>query len=133
MSISGTSSQYPSLQSAMNAGLFHPNCADTLQIYIPNVSNVNAGMSPFSPEKSAERYKMSQRQRALERECRRMKRIQAAAMTPQDERIARAEVVRIQAQIRALCKKYDLPRMYYREGGMVKLSQEALKLKPIKL
>lgn len=35
LSLSGTSSEYPSLQEAEEDGLFHPNCIHSMSVYIP--------------------------------------------------------------------------------------------------
>lgn len=131
LSASGLSDEYPSLQQAMDAGLFHPNCCDVLQVYIPGVSDLDAGMGGFSQEASAARYAASQRQRALERDIRRWKRIQAASITPEDERAAKAHVDLLQRRLRALTGEYDLPRRYDRESGRVPLSNAAKALKPL--
>ena len=130
LSASGLSAEYPSVQEAMDAGLFHPNCCDVLQVYIPGVSDLDAGMGGFSQEASAARYAASQRQRALERDIRRWKRIQAASITPGDERAAKAHVDLLQRRLRALTGEYDLPRRYDREGGRVPLTDSARAIKP---
>ena len=130
LSASGLSAEYPSVQEAMDAGLFHPNCCDILQVYIPGVSNLDAGMGGFSQEASAARYAASQRQQAPERDIRRWKRIQAASITPEDERAAKAHVDLLQRRLRALTGEYDLPRRYDREGGRVPLSDAAKAIKP---
>ena len=130
LSISGNDPTHPSLQGAMDQGLFHPNCADVLQVYFPGVSDLTAGMGEYTPEQSAERYAASQRQRALEREIRKWKRMQAAAIAPEQERVAKAHIDRLQRQLRALTGETKLPRRYDREGGRVRLSEAARKIKP---
>lgn len=130
LSISGNDPTHPSLQGAMDQGLFHPNCADVLQVYFPGVSDLTAGMGEYTPEQSAERYAASQRQRALEREIRKWKRMQAAAITPEQERVAKAHIDRLQRQLRTLTGETKLPRRYDREGGRVRLSEAARKIKP---
>ena len=130
LSISGNDPTHPSLQGAMDQGLFHPNCADVLQVYFPGVSDLTAGTGEYTPEQSAERYAASQRQRALEREIRKWKRMQAAAITPEQERVAKAHIDRLQRQLRTLTGETKLPRRYDREGGRVRLSEAARKIKP---
>ena len=130
LSISGNDPTHPSLQGAMDQGLFHPNCADVLQVYFPGVSDLTAGTGEYTPEQSAERYAASQRQRALEREIRKWKRMQAAAITPEQERVAKAHIDRLQRQLRTLTGETNLPRRYDREGGRVRLSEAARKIKP---
>ena len=114
----------------MDQGLFHPNCADVLQPYIPGVSDLTAGMGEYTPEESAERYTASQHQRTLEREIRKWKRMQAASTTPENERMCKAHIDKLQRQLRTLTGETKLPRRYDREGGRVLLSADAKKLKP---
>ena len=130
LSLSGADPTHPSLQGAMDQGLFHPNCADVLQPYIPGVSDLTAGMGEYTPEESAARYTASQHQRALEREIRKWKRMQAASTTPENERMCKAHVDKLQRQLRTLTGETKLPRRYDREGGRVLLSADAKKLKP---
>lgn len=130
LSLSGDDPTHPSLQGAMDQGLFHPNCADVLQPYIPGVSDLTAGMGKYTPEESAARYTASQHQRALEREIRKWKRMQAASTTPENERMCKAHIDKLQRQLRTLTGETKLPRRYDREGGRVLLSADAKKLKP---
>ena len=65
----------------------------------------------------------------MERTVRKWKRRQAAAITPEDERMARAYVVKWQGKLRELTGGTTLLRKYDREGGRVKLSDAARKLK----
>jgi hypothetical protein len=130
LSLSGDDPTHPSLQGAMDQGLFHPNCADVLQPYIPGVSDLTAGMGEYTPEESAARYTASQHQRTLEREIRKWKRMQAASTTPENERMCKAHIDKLQRQLRTLTGETKLPRRYDREGGRVLLSADAKKLKP---
>jgi len=66
---------------------------------------------------------------------RRWKRRMAVAVDPQEERAAYAHVRRYQGQIRELIESTDeaIPRKYWREGGIQRLSSEAKKLRPVAL
>ena len=127
--------QHPDCQGTLDgaraAGLFHPNCLHSITVYVPGLtdrtgSKARAGITPAQDEKG---YANRQQQRSMERTVRKWKRRQAAAIDPEDERIARAYVVKWQRQLRALTGETKLPRKYDREGGRVLLSDAAKKLK----
>jgi hypothetical protein len=110
LSISGTSAKYPSLQSAKDAGLFHCNCRHSSSLY-------QEGITPPLKGKTEDpvRYEASQKQRYLERQVRKQKRLLAAALDDGARRKADARVKGYQAKLREHVKTYDLPRLYYRE------------------
>lgn len=123
------------LDAARAAGLFHPNCLHSITVYVPGLtdrtgSKERAGITPAHDEKG---YASRQQQRSMERNVRKWKRRQAAAIDPEDERIARAYVVKWQRQLRALTGETKLPRKYAREGGRVLLSDAAKKLKALQI
>ena len=127
--------QHPDCQGTLDgaraAGLFHPNCLHSITVYVPGLtdrtgSKARAGITPAQDEKG---YANRQQQRSMERTVRKWKRRQAAAIEPEDERIARAYVVKWQRQLRALTGETKIPRKYDREGGRVLLSEAAKKLK----
>ena len=134
VSVSGNDKKYPSLSDAEGAGVFHPRCLHHLSTYYEGISKGTRDHPRKVREPSAE-YSYRQRQRALERKVRQWKRCMAVATTPQDERFAYAHVRRYQALIRELLRDSDeyLPRKYWREGGTVRLSAAAKKLRPVAL
>lgn len=121
------------LADARAEGLFHPNCGHSMAVFVPGETDKNAGhdTSAKGRERDEQGYRNRQLQRYYERIIRRWKRVQAAAVTPEDERKAQAHVRQFQRKVRQLTIDSNLPRKYIREGGSVKLSPEALKLKPI--
>ncbi len=134
LSLRGTGG-HPSLDDAMADGLFHPNCGHVLQVYLEGYSEPWLGVPEgYEEADNADLYARRQRQRMMEREVRRWKRRQAAAASPQDERIAQAHVQLWQKRIREhIGDDVNLPRRYDREGGRVLLSDAAKKLMPAKL
>lgn len=68
--------EYPLLSEAMKAGLLHPNCRHTIATYYPDVTVLPR---KFNDKEVLENYAKEQKQRALEREIRKWKRIKAAA------------------------------------------------------
>ncbi len=133
MSLSGKTEGYHTVQEAMDEGLFHPNCAHILQVYFEGSSRLDLGTpAGWSDDQSTELYAARQKQRYIERNIRKWKRTQAAASTPEAEREAQAHVLMWQEKARENAPG-QVQRMYNREGGRVKLSDAALKLKRIKL
>lgn len=119
------------ISEARRAGLFHPNCGHRFVAYIPG--QTDKGLSRgHDKEQDATGYKNRQLQRYYERQVRKWKRIQAAALTPEDEREAQFHVKQWQKKLRAHTAAANLPRKYEREGGRVLLSEEAKKIKPLK-
>ncbi len=110
LSISGNTPGYKSLAMARSAGLFHPNCKHTLLAYFPGVTELQ------SQENDDEAFENTQIQRYNERQIRKHKRLEAAAMTPQASQQARSNVLKWQGIQREFIKKTGLRRKYYREG-----------------
>ncbi|MDT0567910.1 phage minor capsid protein [Streptomyces sp. DSM 3412] len=98
-----------SLPEARAAGLMHPNCRHDVSAYLPGVSRV--------PEPQATRgtYEDSQRQRYFERQVRKWKRREAAAMDDAARTDARSRVRAYQGRIRELVGETGLPRKSHRE------------------
>ena len=124
-----------SLDDARAAGLFHPNCLHSITVYVPGLTNRigSKARAGITLEQDAKGYANRQRQRSMERTVRKWKRRQAAAIDPEDERIARVYVVKWQRQLRTLTGETKLPRKYDREGGRVLLSDAAKKLKALQV
>lgn len=138
LSLTGAQLYHPdcdgTLGDARAAGLFHPNCLHSMTVYVPGLT-LRPGSKPGrTADRDAAGFKARQSQRYMERTVRKWKRRQAAATTPQDERIAKAYVSAWQSRLRSLvAENAELPRKYSREGGRVLLSDAAKKLKPFRL
>jgi hypothetical protein len=98
------------LEQARDAGWHHPNCRCRVVAYLPGVSVVEDATT-YDPEAEADREQL----RALEREVRRAKLDEAAAVTPEQERAARRHRLDLQAQIREHVADTGLNRKRYRE------------------
>ncbi|HSH24924.1 MAG TPA: phage minor capsid protein, partial [Massilibacterium sp.] len=108
-SISGTSTQYESLSSAISGGLYHPNCKHT--------STPFAGDAPATPvtrERNQDMYDAQMRQREIERKIRTYKRRKASAITEAEEKRAQQFISKWQKNQRQhidsnpfLRRKYD--------------------------
>ncbi|MET8765477.1 phage minor capsid protein [Streptomyces sp. NPDC004658] len=98
-----------SLPEARAAGLMHPNCRHSVSAYLPGVSRVP------EPQPSRGTYEDTQKQRYLERQIRRWKRREAAAMDDAARTAARARARAYQARVRELVAETGLPRKSHRE------------------
>lgn len=137
VSVSGSTSGYPSLEEAENDGCFHPRCLHFLETYYEGITRQGRN-APRAVEQPSNQYSSRQHQRYYERKIREWKRVMAVAQTPADERAAYAHVRQYQQKVRDHIKETKttddkLSRKYYREGGRQKLTPEAKRLKPVLL
>lgn len=135
VSVSGGDRRHLSLDDARAAGVFHPRCLHHISIYREGITHGEARDRPRPVQDAGGGYTARSRLRTCERQIRRYKRRQAAATSPQEERTAKAYVTRWQQEARRVID--DAPtlliRHYDREGGTVKLSEAAKRLKAVKL
>lgn len=108
--------KYPRLSSAIEGGLYHPNCRDTHTTYFEGITKV--GPPPTAAEQAEiERvYELEQKQRYNERQIRKYKRLEAGAIDP--ENIERYGNLRKkwQRENREFVNAHEeLRRKYYRE------------------
>ena len=134
VSVSGTDKKYPSLDDARAGGAFHPRCMHHLSTYYEGITK-GTRSKPRSVNPPTQSYSVRQKQRYCERMIRKWKRRMAASIDPQEERTAFARVRSYQQEIRELIASSSdvLPRKYWREGGVQRLSPEAKKLRPVVL
>lgn len=139
ISISGKDTRYPSLADAEAGGCFHPRCMHVFSTYYEGITK-GGRKGPKAVTSPNIGYSARAQQRAYERSERRWKRRMAVAQSPEEERAAYARVRMYQERIRGLIAEYNalqdpsvdyLPRKYDREGGRVKLSADAAKIKPV--
>lgn len=124
------------LAEAEAAGLFHPNCGHSMTVYVPGLTDKSSRKREalgYSRAEDMMGYENRQQQRYMERQVRAWKRRQAVATTPEDERYAKAYVDKWQRALRAYTGETKLPRKYTREGGRVKLSDAARKMKALQI
>ncbi|PJN40506.1 phage capsid protein [Streptomyces sp. CB02959] len=99
-----------SLDEARRAGLQHPNCRHSVSAYTPGITPVDV------VESDPAGYEAGQRQREIERGIRKWKNREAAAVTPEAQRAARAKVRQWQGAMRDhLAAHPDLRRLRHRE------------------
>lgn len=87
------------LEEARAAGLQHPNCKHTLIAYFPGITKLRTRTADEVDE-AVERFKETQRLRAMERAVRRSKTAELAALTDLDRQTARRRTRDLQARIR---------------------------------
>ena len=99
-----------SLDEARAAGLQHPNCRHSVSAFTPGITKVGTA----EPDPAG--YEAGQRQRAIERNIRKWKNREAAAITPEAKRAARRKVRAWQGAMREhLAAHPDLRRLRARE------------------
>ncbi|MET9253758.1 phage minor capsid protein [Streptomyces sp. NPDC003717] len=99
-----------SLDEARRAGLQHPNCRHSVSAYTPGLTPVDDATSDPAG------YEAGQRQREIERGIRKWKNREAAAVTPEAQRAARAKIRQWQGAMRDhLGAHPDLRRLRHRE------------------
>lgn len=96
-SISGNSREYPSLQSAIDDGLYHPNCKHSQSGYSEGVTE--APEISLSPAQNREQYEAQMEQRKNERYIKSWKRREVTAITESEMRQASAKVIKWQKEM----------------------------------
>lgn len=105
--------QYPLLSEAIEKKLLHPNCRHTLTTYFPGITKL-----PVVPngKEAIKTYEAEQKQRALERELRKWKRVQAGSCDLENEKKAAEKVKELQDNLKKhLDDNPQLRRDYERE------------------
>lgn len=110
LSISGRTPGYPTIAEARAGGLWHPGCGHTINAYIPDVTEIPKGTE------DPRGYEERQKQRYIERQIRRWKRREAAAITEEERRYAKAKVREWQARMREFIEETGRRRKYERES-----------------
>lgn len=100
-----------SLAVARLAGLFHPNCRHSVSLFVPGATRLRSPAQTAQPEVDTARAHL----RYLERQVRRWKRRQQAAVTPDAAALARRKVRDYQARIRAHVDTTPAKRQSQRE------------------
>ncbi len=99
------------LDAARAAGLQHPNCTHSVRAYLPGATK-----RPVRPTANADGYKAKERQRAIERQIRRWKEREQAALSPAAKKAAAVKVRAWQGEMRShLAQHPELKRLPYRE------------------
>lgn len=95
--------KYKLLSEAIKAGLLHPNCRHTLTTYFEGVTRLP---KPQDPKIALENYNNEQKQRKLEREIRKRKRILAGTVDESDKKEVRANLRQAQKNLRDFLEEH---------------------------
>ncbi|WP_368240489.1 phage minor capsid protein [Clostridium paraputrificum] len=104
---------YPLLSEAVTAGLLHPNCRHSITTFFPGITNL-----PKVPDgkKAIKLYEAEQKQRYLERQIRKWKRIESGSVDAKNVNNASNKVKYFKSELRKLLEdKKLLKRNYNRE------------------
>ncbi|MGF6358064.1 hypothetical protein ABIE27_006029 [Paenibacillus sp. 4624] len=105
--------KYPLLSRAIAAGLFHPNCRHNMTTFIPGSSTLPP---PADDEKALARYQAEQKQRYMERQVRKYRRLSEGSVDDENRAKYKAKVRQWQGQLGQHMKDHDyLRRDYKRE------------------
>ncbi len=102
------------LSTAIRGNLFHPNCRHTMSLWIEGVSEKP---KPLDENKIKEQARLEQKQRAMERNIRRHKRLVAGSSDPENIKRHKANLKKAQQELNAFVKEHHdiLRRDYSRE------------------
>lgn len=104
---------YPLLSEAVTAGLLHPNCRHSITTFFPGITNL-----PKVPDgkEAIKLYEAEQKQRYLERQIRKWKRIESGSVDARNVNNASNKVKYFKSELRKLLEdKKLLKRNYNRE------------------
>lgn len=108
---------YPKLSEAMKAGLLHPQCRHTLITYFPDITKLPDSVDS---KEALENYKKEQKQRYMERQIRKWKRVKAGYLDAENVSKANSKILEWQGKIREHLKANpQLRRQYWREQPKV--------------
>lgn len=115
------------LSYAVKNGLFHPNCRHTMTQYIHGRTQIP---EPIPAEKIKEQRELEQKQRAMERKIRKLKRFAAGTCDPDTAKEYRRKLRQAQQELKAFVEEHNevLHRDHSREkyyGGGVDKSAES--------
>lgn len=105
--------KYPLLSTAMANGLFHPNCRHNMTTFVPGKSRLP---EPVDDDEALENYEAEQKQRYIERQIRKYKRLQTGSVDADNEARYKVKVKEWQGRMRDHLSVHDqLRRDHSRE------------------
>lgn len=109
--------KYPKLSSAIEGGLYHPNCKDSHSTYFEGISSAPQRLSAAEIKKANKVYELEQKQRYNERMIRKYKRLEAGSLDADNQAYYGGKVRQWQAVQRKHIKENGdvLRRDYSRE------------------
>ncbi|KAJ3194341.1 hypothetical protein HK101_002966 [Irineochytrium annulatum] len=104
---SAADGKYPLLSTAIAGGLFHPNCRHNMTTFIVGTSSLP---KPVDDEKALSNYQAEQKQRYMERQIRKYKRLEAGSVDEGNQANYKAKIRQWQAQLRMHLREHDYLR-----------------------
>lgn len=120
VSVSGNDPNYPSLDEAEGAGVFHPRCLHGITTYYPDISRAPAGGFRDEPREvrgESPQYTARSKQRYMERMIRKYKDRLIVAMTPLQQRQAANKVRQWQDALDEMIERQPEDDYLYRHKG----------------
>lgn len=117
VSVSGNNTEYPSLDEAESAGVFHPRCLHGITTYYPDISHPPKGgfrNEPREIEEPSREYTARSKQRYMERQIRKYKDRAIVAQTPQQKLMARNKVQQWEEALDDLIESQPADNYLYR-------------------
>ena len=107
---------YQRLSFAMEEFAFHPNCRHSLLTWFPGKSSRPKSFTDKQKDGALKAYDEEQKQRKLETEIRRLKRIEKGSLDPKNISESKSKIKVLQGELRKHIKENpDLRRSYWRE------------------
>lgn len=97
---------YPLLSTAVEGGLYHPNCRDTHVTFIEGITSIPPKLTEQQKAEQEKKYNLEQQQRYYERQLRQAKRLRDNAMTEEDKAKYDQRCKVYSGKINELVKKY---------------------------
>lgn len=119
------------LSHAISGGLFHPNCRHTMGLYIHGVTQIP---EPIPAEQIKRERELEQKQRAMERNIRRLKRLAAGTLDPEAVKGCRTKLAAAEKELSDFVNAHRdlLRREYEREkvyGGLTEKDKDDIIIK----
>ena len=115
---------YPLLSEAIAAGLLHPNCRHSITTFFPGITNL-----PKVPDgkEAIKLYEAEQKQRYLERQIRKWKRIEAGTVDLESQQMAHRKVKELSKSLKDHLEKYNQLRRNYKREEVQGINSKSLK------
>ncbi len=101
---------YPLLSTAMKAGFLHVNCRHHPTTFFPEINKEPTPLTEQEEQVALEKYNAEQKQRAIEREIKKWKRIEEGSMDQDNLAIAHIRLSQCQAKMKEHLQRYPYLR-----------------------
>lgn len=91
---------YPLLSTAMEDGFLHANCRHHPTTFFPDINKEPKELTEDEQQEALEKYNAEQKQRRIERDIKKWKRVEAGSVDPDNLAVAHTRVEQLQAQMK---------------------------------